>query len=151
MTGGQFHPGTGKTLQGKKVKPIQLVKICQAIGVERIKVVDPYLIKETQKMIKTEMEIETLSVIITNRPCTLYPPEKRKQILETPFQVNHDQCIGCHSCIKVSCPAIYETDEKTTKGLTKTQIDFAICTGCSVCAQVCPVQAISQFIKETPS
>ncbi len=143
MTGGQYHPGTGKTLMGNDAKPVDLAKICQALGVERIKVIDPYSLEETRETLKSEMESDTLSVVITNRPCALFPSENRKLVKKDPFTVDLEKCIGCHTCFKVSCPAISESDEKTVKGLTKSHIDPILCTGCSVCAQVCPVQAIS--------
>ena len=96
---------------------------------------------------KEELELETLSVIITNRPCALYPPEMRKKVRSNPFQVDLEKCIGCHACMNVSCPAISESNTKTEKGLTKSHINTVFCTGCSVCAQVCPVEAIIQLKK----
>jgi indolepyruvate ferredoxin oxidoreductase alpha subunit len=144
MTGGQHHPGTGKNLDGHASKPVEIASLCQSLGAERIKVIDPYDLKQTQEVLKTEMETDTLSVVITNRPCALYPPENRKNVRRNPFQVNTDICIGCHTCFRVSCPAISEANTKTGKGLTQSQIDPRLCTGCSVCAQVCPVQAIQQ-------
>jgi indolepyruvate ferredoxin oxidoreductase alpha subunit len=142
MTGGQFHPGAGKDLHGSVSRPVELAKLCQALGVDRIKVVDPYDLKQTQSVLKEEMETDTLSVVITNRPCALYPPENRKKVKQIPFTVNPDACIGCHTCFRVSCPAISESDQMTAKGKTQSQIDPEICTGCSVCAKVCPVGAI---------
>jgi indolepyruvate ferredoxin oxidoreductase alpha subunit len=142
MTGGQHHPGTGKTLMGGKTKSVELAKICQALGVERIKVIDPFLLEETRNTLKNEMESDTLSVVITNRPCALFPSENRKLVKKRPFAVDLEKCIGCHTCLKVSCPAVSESVKKTAKGLTKSHIDPMLCTGCSVCAQVCPVQAI---------
>jgi indolepyruvate ferredoxin oxidoreductase alpha subunit len=142
MTGGQQHPGTGKTLMGKEAKRADLAKICQALGAERIKVVDPYDLDQTQNVLKEEMETDQLSVVITNRPCALFPAENRKLVKEPSFTVDLTKCIGCHTCLKVSCPAISESDETTEKGLTKSHIDASLCTGCSVCAQVCPVGAI---------
>jgi len=147
MTGGQQHPGTGKTLKGQKTKRVQLAKICKAIGVDRIKVVDPYQIQEMQQVLKKEIEEDVLSVVITNRPCVLYPAENRKRVRENPFMVDSERCIGCHSCIRVGCPAISEAEEKTVKGLTKSKIDPVLCTGCSICAQICPVQTIIQIQK----
>ena len=142
MTGGQYHPGTGKTLMGQPSGKADLARICQALGASRIKVVDPYRLEDTKSVLKEEMDNETLSIIITNRPCALYPPENRKKIKRSPFQVDLEKCIGCHACMRVSCPAISESEQKTDKGNTKSQIDKLLCTGCSVCAQVCPVGAI---------
>ncbi|MBN2104787.1 indolepyruvate ferredoxin oxidoreductase subunit alpha [bacterium] len=145
MTGGQYHPGTGKQLNGSETRKVDLAKICKALGAERIKVIDPYDLKQTESVLKEEISLDELSVVITNRPCALYPPENRKQVCEIPFRVNHDLCIGCHACLRVSCPAISESDRLTEKNKTKSQIDTALCTGCSVCAQVCPVGAIQRI------
>jgi len=144
MTGGQYQPGTGKTLMGEDTKKVELAKICQALGVERIKVIDTYNLEQTKKVLKEEMETDELSVVITNRPCALFPPEMRKLVQQKPFTVDVDKCTGCHICFRVNCPAISESDEKTDKGLTKAYIDPNLCTGCSVCAQVCPFDAIVQ-------
>jgi len=142
MTGGQFHPGTGETLSGAEGTEVDLKTICQALGVKHIREVDTYDLEETKEALKEEMEREELSVIITTRPCALFPPSIRKVVKQTPFTVDLDKCIGCKTCFKVSCPAIGVTEEKTEKGLNKSKIDPALCTGCSVCAQVCPVNAI---------
>jgi indolepyruvate ferredoxin oxidoreductase alpha subunit len=142
MTGGQHEPGTGRTLRGASVKSVDLAKICAALGVERIKVADTYDLKQTQKVIEEEINEDEVSVIITSRSCALYPPEVRKTVRQPPYTVDPSVCIGCHACFKVSCPAIGESSEKTGKGLSKSHIDSAMCTGCSVCSQVCPVGAI---------
>jgi len=149
MTGGQHHPGTGKNMRGRQVKSVELAKVCAALGVERIKVVDPYMVEETKKTLREEMETEALSVVITNRPCALYPPENRKRVRQTPFSVDLSECIGCHVCFTVGCPAIGESETRTPKGLTQSRIDAALCTGCSVCAQVCPVNAIIRMEDES--
>lgn len=148
MTGGQHHPGTGMNLDGQASKPVEFARLCQSLGVEHIKVIDSYDLKQTQEVLKTEMASDDLSVVITNRPCALYPPENRKTVKRLPFKVNTEICIGCHACFRVSCPAVSEADTKTDKGLTQSHIDPQLCTGCSVCAQVCPVQAIQQVTNE---
>ncbi len=142
MTGGQHHPGSGKTLSGNAGTQVQFAKLCESLGVKRIKVIDPYLLKETQETLKEEMECGELSVVITNRPCALFPEENRKSVRRTPFFMDPEKCIGCHSCFKVGCPAISASERTTKKGLAQSRIDESLCTGCSVCAQVCPVQAI---------
>jgi indolepyruvate ferredoxin oxidoreductase alpha subunit len=142
MTGGQWQPGTGKTLSGAQARPVELAKICAALGVERIRVIDPYDLEQTERVLGEALQSGQISVLITNRPCTLYPPEIRKTILRPPFRVNPDACIGCHTCFKVGCPAIGESKRRTDKGLSQSLIERTLCTGCSVCSQVCPVQAI---------
>ncbi len=142
MTGGQQHPGTGKTLRGEDTYKVDLQEICQALGVKTIRKIDTYNLEETERILKEEMQSGELSVVITTRPCALFPPQIRRKIREKPFRVDLEKCIGCHTCLKVSCPALSETNQKTGKGLTKTRIDPSLCTGCSVCAQVCPSGAI---------
>lgn len=142
MTGGQFHPGTGQNLDGSESKKVNIEQICKALGVERIRIVDSYNFEETKSALKSEMESDELSVVITTRPCALYPPENRRAVKETPFRVDLDLCIGCHSCFRVGCPAISESGTVTEKGKTQSTIDESMCTGCSVCSQVCPVEAI---------
>jgi len=142
MTGGQQQPGTGKTLMKEESKSIDLGEVCQALGVERIRVVDPYRLDEMKTVLKEEMESDELSVVITNRPCALFPKENRKKTRQKPFTVDTEICIGCHTCFKVNCPAIHESELKTPKGFTKSNIDAVLCTGCSVCAQECPTGAI---------
>ena len=53
---------------------------------------------------------------------------------------DHSKCIGCKKCLKVGCPALFVKEGKS-------YIDPNQCVGCTVCAQVCPVGAISR--KET--
>jgi indolepyruvate ferredoxin oxidoreductase alpha subunit len=64
--------------------------------------------------------------------------EKRKRKEEVvPYSVVQDKCnIKCNACIKLlGCPALIKQDGKTI-------IDRSLCTGCGVCAQVCPYKAI---------
>jgi len=144
MTGGQQHPGSGLNISGEETEEVDIPTICRALGAKNIRKVDPYDLEATKAVLKEEMENEELSVIITTRPCMLYPTENRKKFKEPVFTVDPDKCIGCKACFKVSCPAIGESDEKTAKGLNKTYIDELLCTGCGVCAQVCPTQAIQR-------
>ena len=56
-------------------------------------------------------------------------------------QVNADACIGCRKCISsLGCPAIGFKDGKAV-------IDQSVCTGCTLCEQVCPVNAIAGGVR----
>ncbi len=138
MTGGQEHPGTGHTLMGEPTKRVNFFDLCRALGVESVREADPYDFEVLQTMIKEEIARPGPSVIITNRSCVLMP----KRIAETPYTVLADVCDGCSACFRIGCPAIAASEEKTEDGKNKAIIDPLLCTGCSLCAQVCKPEAI---------
>jgi len=141
MTGGQVHPGTPKTLMGEETHAIDLEQLCRALGVEHVRKVDPYNLEETTSVLKEEVERDAPSVVITTRPCMLFP----KKIKDNPFEVKLDLCIACGACFRIGCPAIYASEEKNEKGRPKAEIDPIQCTGCTLCAQVCPTDAIVEM------
>lgn len=138
MTGGQEHPGTGKTIQGDPTSRVDLVALCKALGVEDVQVVDPYDYEGTLKVLKESVSKDKPSVIITDRPCVLI---ERKSI-DKPFSVDLELCSGCQLCLKIACPGISLVSHGP-KGIMKAVIDSTNCPGCGLCAQICPVNAIS--------
>ncbi len=143
MTGGQQHPATGYTLMGQPTTAVDLEALCRSLGVEHVYRVDPTRHKEFLEVLKREAEADHLSVIITGVPCVLYP----KKVSRPKYRVVPDVCIGCGQCRKSACPALYPSAEKTAKGFAKTEINRDLCTGCSLCASVCPVKAIQTVEK----
>ncbi len=150
MTGLQEHPGTGYTITGEPAPMIDYEALCRALGVEHVRKVDPYNIKETMEIIKEETERDAPSVIITvNGPCMLHRREKRK--FEHPFYViDTDKCRGCKMCLEIGCPAIswheVSGDQSETKDGHKRKgvvhINKLQCPGCGVCQQICKFEAI---------
>jgi indolepyruvate ferredoxin oxidoreductase alpha subunit len=145
MTGGQDHPGTSRTLMGEETFAIDLPKLCEAIGVEHVRLVDPYNIEETTNILREEIERDAPSVIITTRACMLFPTKLR----DIPYTVNLDLCTACGACFRVGCPAISQSTETNEKGRRKAEIDAELCTGCAICSQVCPEEAIVQIQSKT--
>ncbi|MBI5266701.1 MAG: indolepyruvate ferredoxin oxidoreductase subunit alpha [candidate division Zixibacteria bacterium] len=146
MTGGQQHPGTGKTLMGEDAARVDLFKLCQALGVESVRELDAYDYDAAVAMIKEEMARPGPSVIITTRPCVLMPV----RIMDEPYVVDMELCNGCSACFRISCPAIAASHETNKHGHPKAVIDDTMCTGCTLCAQICPTEAIilkSHFVK----
>ncbi len=131
MTGHQQNPTTGKTLKGDIVEKVSIEKICEAAGVKRIRVVDPFDMKETERVIKEELAAEEPSVIITRRPCALLKYVKH----EKPLIVDRDKCKSCKMCLKIGCPAISIQDGKAS-------IDETLCVGCNLCKSLCPFDTI---------
>lgn len=138
MTGGQEHAGTGVTLQGARYPAAPIPEIVKSIGVVDIHEVDPFDHKSTSDALREAFEFEGVSVVIPSRACRMFP----EKIKEEPYRVLSELCNGCGMCLSIYCPAIILSDKKTDKGKSKAAIDPFICTGCSFCAQICPVNAI---------
>jgi indolepyruvate ferredoxin oxidoreductase, alpha subunit len=137
MTGGQDHPGTGKTLAGEATRAVDIVALCRALGVDDVRVVDPYDLAATYNALESAIAHRGISVVITNRPCVVYP----KKVRDRTFDVVTDACTACQACMNLGCPSILWTDE-TFEGRPKVYIDATTCTGCALCPQLCPLGAI---------
>ena len=131
MTGHQQNPTTGYNLKGDPCAKIDLETLCRAVGIKRVRVVDPYNLKECDEAIKEELAAPEPSVIISRRPCALLKYVKHK----APLSVNEDKCVGCKSCMKIGCPAISIVGGKA-------KVDNTLCVGCGVCQQLCKPGAL---------
>ena len=131
MTGHQQNPTTGFNLKGDPCTKIDLESLCRAVGINRVRVVDPYDLDACDKAIKEELAADEPSVIIARRPCALLKYVKH----EKPLVVDATKCMSCKMCMKIGCPAISMTSGKA-------EIDNTLCTGCSVCEQLCKFDAL---------
>ena len=136
MTGHQQNPTTGFNLKGDPCTKIDLETLCRAVGIRRVRVVDPYDLAQCDAAIKEETAVDEPSVIISRRPCALLKYVKHKK----PIIADPAKCVGCKACMKIGCPAISIIDKKA-------RIDNTLCTGCGVCAQLCKMDAL-QAAKE---
>ena len=133
MTGHQQNPATGLTLKLKAVPPVSLEKVCEAVGIRRVRSVDAGNLKEIETALKEELAADEPSVIICRKPCQLLKYVKPKPALS----VDTDKCRGCKSCMRIGCPAI-----KFASG--KAEIDPGQCVGCGLCSQMCAFGAIGE-------
>lgn len=131
MTGHQQNPTTGFNLKGDPAAKVDLEALCRAIGIERVRVVDPYDLKQCETAIREELAAEEPSVIISRRPCALLKYVKHSG----PISVDREKCKSCKMCMKIGCPAI------SIEG-GKAKIDATLCTGCGVCRQLCKFGAL---------
>ena len=133
MTGQQENPSTGKTIRGDVTAAVDLEALCRACGIRRVRVVDPYQLKEIRTALKEELDAPEPSVIISRRPCALLKSVKHN----TPLEVVPELCVGCTACMGIGCPAISMREGKAV-------IDPNQCVGCDVCAQLCHTGAMQR-------
>ena len=132
MTGHQQNPTTGKTIKGEPAMAVSLEALCAAVGIKRVRVVDPLNLDETRTALREELEAKEPSVIISRRPCALLKYVKN----EAPLVID-DKCIGCKQCLKIGCPAISVREKKA-------HIDETLCVGCGVCTSLCKFGCIKK-------
>lgn len=133
MTGHQQNPTTGFNLKGDPAAKVDLEALCHALGINRVKVVDPYDLEQCERVIKEELAAPEASVIISRRPCALLKYVKHNP----PLTVDTAKCMSCKACMRIGCPAISILDGKA-------KVDNTLCTGCGVCRQLCKFDALRE-------
>ena len=89
---------------------------------------------ETVKRVAAEPGVKA---IIFKSPCIAVTKPRGQS------HVDPDKCIACGRCIReLGCPAIILGEDGK-----KAKIDTSMCTGCTLCEQLCPVKAISGGMK----
>ena len=131
MTGHQQNPTTGYNIKGEPAAAVSLEKLCEAVGINNVFVVDPYNLDECYTTIGKALDLNAPAVVISRRPCALLKTVKHNP----PLKVNKEKCKSCKMCMKIGCPAISMKDGKA-------EIDFTQCLGCNVCSQLCKFGAI---------
>ncbi|MFO7840126.1 MAG: indolepyruvate ferredoxin oxidoreductase subunit alpha [Desulfosalsimonadaceae bacterium] len=135
MTGHQPHPGVDmEELDYTGYQQVSIESVVRGIGVNHVSVIRPYNVKKSIAAIREAVTHEGVSVVIARQNCTLFDKSLKKST-GRPFYVSQ-RCRNHRNCInELGCPAFY-----LEKG--RVQINASICTGCGVCAQVCPEKAI---------
>ena len=138
MTGHQQNPTTGYNIKGDPAGKIDLESLCRAMGIRRVRVVDPYDLDACDKAVKEELAADEPSVIISRRPCALLKYVKHKP----PLSVDPAKCVGCKSCMRLGCPALSIKEGKA-------RVDATLCVGCGICTQLCRPGAFVSTGKES--
>ncbi len=133
MTGHQANPLMGYTIKGEVTKQVDLVKLADAIGINRVRIVDPFDIKNVEKVVREEITADEPSLIIARRPCALLKGVKYKGAL----MINQEKCKICRMCMSIGCPAIVDKGDHI-------EVDEALCIGCELCTKVCSFNAFEK-------
>lgn len=140
MTGQQDNPGTDYTLMGEAAVEADIPLLCKAIGIkeENIYTVNPMILEDIKKVLSDALDKDEPTVIISRYPCALKrlseKDKKEFDLLKKPCFIDQEKCTRCKACIRTGCPALISKDTIT--------IQKESCTGCGICMQVCPFEAI---------
>lgn len=132
MTGHQENPGTGLTLKQEPTHEVNLPELVKALGIKRVRVLDPYDLDKVEVVLKEETQAKEPSVIIAQRPCVLLDKNNAP-----PMHIDQEACTTCKRCMKLGCPAIALKGEAVI-------INYTQCIGCELCTQVCKFDAIKK-------
>lgn len=139
MTGHQNNPANGLTISGDPTVAVNLEALAHAVGINRVKVVDPFDLDAVRKVTEEELAAQEPSLIIARRPCALLKNVRHKPALI----VDTDKCTGCRACLQAGCPAL-SVHGAANKGRGAAEIDPNQCVGCDICAKICRFGAIGQ-------
>jgi len=141
MTGFQPHPGTGRTAMGSQAPVVDIEGVCRALGA-KVETADPFRLRETtETLCRLLLDEQGVKVLVLRQECALVRGKRGRALYKV--EVDQGMCVGrdcgCNRlCTRVfKCPGLVW--EPTTG---KARIDEAICTGCGVCAEICPESAI---------
>jgi len=145
MTGHQPNPGVDmEELNFEGYNRIDIESVVRGLGVKHVSVIKPYNLSKSIETIKEALDFKGVSVIIAKEKCTLYA-KSLKQLKGRAFTIDQAKCKNHRDCIStIACPAFYLDGDRV-------MINSDLCTGCSVCAQICPEKAIRPVKAETKS
>jgi indolepyruvate ferredoxin oxidoreductase alpha subunit len=130
MTGHQSHPGLAT---GTGQRAVDIARVARACGVETVLTADPLDLEATMAVARQALAASGPAVVILRHPC----PQITKPA--TRYRVNADACTGCRTCIdELGCPALVPADGAVMINPT--------CTGCGLCAKVCPAAAMEEVV-----
>jgi len=131
MTGLQPHPGTGLTLKARHAGHADIKEVVSGMGISDVTVADPYDLSSMERLLTRDTGTEGPRVIIARRPCVLIGKVNKRR----PCRVEAVKCAGCGDCLWLACPAISLRDGRA-------EIAGSLCTGCTLCRQVCTFGAV---------
>ena len=130
MTGRQPHPGTGATMMGGQAKPMSISKVLEGLGVPVWRA-SAFDLRAAKAAIAQAAALRgCVRAVVLEGPCVSLVKGAK------PLTVDREACLGCRRCVReLGCPALFMQEGKA-------QIDASLCTGCTLCQQVCPVNCL---------
>jgi indolepyruvate ferredoxin oxidoreductase alpha subunit len=137
MTGGNVNPGTGKTVDGRPARRVELETLCRGLGIEDVTVIGGFDTDALEREIARAVQSPEPSVLIVREPCVL----ELKSSSSMTSWVEPEKCVSCWACLVTACPALIRQDGKVAVLPDR-------CTDCQVCNRVCPHDAIWRVRRE---
>ena len=129
MTGHQPHPGTGKTMMNNISEKIDIYNLLVSCGINHISKVNPFEQKKAIEAVRSAVDFTGPSALIFQAPCIAVAIPSNKQRIK-------ENCLSCKKCInEIGCPAMHINNGEVL-------IENSLCYGCTLCSQVCNVNAI---------
>ena len=147
MTGHQDNPGTGRTLMGEPAKEASIAAIARAVGIEKVHEVDAYNLSAMEAVLKDCLDGDDPAVVVAKGPCVV----NAKLVGKSVRTVDEGRCISCGACFRLGCPAIVRKAREGEPANGKdwaAGVDGSLCSGCTLCEQVCPKKAFSAAKQE---
>jgi indolepyruvate ferredoxin oxidoreductase alpha subunit len=136
MTGGQPHPGTGRTVMGNETRRAVISDVLRALGVDFVERADAFDFHASKAAVARAMESPGVRAIIFEGPCIA-----GARATGEPCGIDLSRCTGCAVCVKkLGCPALSMNGKKSA-------IDSAVCTGCGLCKSLCKFGAIGGGVR----
>lgn len=133
LTGQQPHPGSGMTMMGSDKSGIDIEAVLRSLGLSYVKTIDPMMLDEAIAAVRAAADVKGVRAIVFKSPCAAIAKPTKK------FYVS-GSCVACKKCIReLGCPAILIYDDVV-------RIDSSICNGCGLCAQICQIHTIKEYV-----
>ncbi|MDR3336114.1 MAG: 4Fe-4S binding protein [Treponema sp.] len=134
MTGNQPHPGMGRNAAGNPAEKISIAAVLEAVGVKHILKANPFDTKAAKEAVAAALDKTGVRAIIFQGPCIM---ASKPGNAGAALGIRMQKCTRCRLCIsRLGCPAISLAPGGAVV------IDPVTCTGCGVCAALCPSGAI---------
>jgi indolepyruvate ferredoxin oxidoreductase alpha subunit len=148
MTGMQVNAGTDAQFQSEGGRRVDLVKVVEGLGPDRLEVVDPYDVAATTEAIAGCLGTAGVNVVIAQRECAIQA--RRRGVVAGVTTVDPETCVLCKKCLRVTgCPALSlpkqelgESPDGDSPERQAIEIDSTLCNGCGICSSVCPTGAL---------